>query len=251
MAVIEANKVCKLFKRTDGQPGKFFALKDITLAIEQGEIFGILGPNGAGKTTFLSILTGLLSPDGGDVKLFGQKVTPGNVAKYIGYVSHEERFHWSLTAYDILNFGGILQSMDSRQRKERIEELVQLFRIRKLLGRKFEMLSTGEKMRLTFAYALIKKPRLLLLDEPTLGLDPDISIKIRKEVKRINKQMGTTIVLTTHYMHEVEELCDRIAFIKEGHIKQVGKVSDIRKKFPNLEAYFVKMAERDKGEQDD
>lgn len=244
MAVIDVARVSKQFGRRN-QPGKasekFYALKDVSLRIEDGEVFGILGPNGAGKTTLLNIVMGIVYPDAGTVKVFGGDVRRSDVVRSIGYVSGEERFHWALTPSDVLTFGGLLYGLGGKERKERIAELLRLFGLEGVAGSKFDVLSTGEKMRLAFAYALINKPKLLLLDEPTLGLDPDIAIKVRNEIRRINRKLGTTIVLTSHYMREVEELCGRIAFINMGRIMHVGKVSDIRKKHSDLETYFVEM----------
>ncbi|MBI2580699.1 ABC transporter ATP-binding protein [Candidatus Woesearchaeota archaeon] len=244
MAIIEVANVSKQFgKRREkgGNKEKFYALKDVSLKIEEGEIFGILGPNGAGKTTLLNIVMGIVYHDVGSVKVFSGDVKRGEVVRSIGYVSGEERFHWALTPFDVLTFGGLLYGLGGKERKERTAELLRVFGLEGVASSKFDVLSTGEKMRLAFAYALINKPKLLLLDEPTLGLDPDTAIKVRKEIRRINRELGTTIVLTSHYMREVEQLCGRVAFINKGRIMHVGKVSDIRKKHQNLETYFVEM----------
>jgi len=190
----------------------------------------------------LNIIMGIVYADSGSANIFGESVRKRGAVK-IGYVSGEERFHWALTPVDILAFGGRLYGLGTIERKARTAELLKLFGLEKVASRKFDVLSTGEKMRLAFAYALVNKPKLLLLDEPTLGLDPDIAIKVRKEIKRINKELGTTIVLTSHYMQEVEQLCGRVVFINKGRIMQVSSVAGIRKKHINLEAYFVKMSE--------
>ena len=244
MAIVEISNVSKRFGRhaeAGVKKEKFYALKDVSLVVEQGDILGVLGPNGAGKTTLLNIVMGLVYPDSGSVRIFGGDLKNDEIVKKIGYVSGEERFHWALSAFDILTFGCILYGLSRDSRKERVSKLLALFELGKVASSKFDVLSTGEKMRIAFAYALINNPKLLLLDEPTLGLDPDIAIKVRKEILRINR-LGTTIVLTSHYMREVEQLCNRIAFIKGGRLLQVGRVSEIRKKFPSLEKYFIKMA---------
>lgn len=238
MSVIEVSGISKQFGRGKA---RFYALKDVSLDVKEGEILGILGPNGAGKTTLLNIIMGIVYADSGSATIFGESVRKRGAVK-IGYVSGEERFHWALTPFDVLMFGGRLYGLSATERKQRAAELLKLFGLEKVVSRKFDVLSTGEKMRLAFAYALINKPKLLLLDEPTLGLDPDIAIKVREEIKRINRELGTTIVLTSHYMQEVEQLCGRIAFINKGRIMHVGSVAGIRKKHINLEAYFVKMA---------
>ena len=245
MAIVEVSGVSKQFgrRRQLGKGSeKFYALKDVSLNVDKGEIFGILGPNGAGKTTLLNIVMGIVYPDSGSVTIFGGDVKRSEIVSSIGYVSGEERFHWALTPFDVLTFGGLLYGLGRSERKQRTAELLRLFGLEGIAASKVYALSTGERMRLAFAYALINKPKLLLLDEPTLGLDPDIAIAVRKEIQRINKKLGTTIVLTSHYMREVEQLCSRIAFINKGRVTDVGKVSDIRKKHPNLETYFVAMA---------
>src|SRR3989338_39189 len=243
MAIISISRVSKQFgSRGDGgKKEKFYALKDVSLKIEEGEIFGILGPNGAGKTTLLNIALGIVYPDSGNVSVFGCDVINGKVVQGISYVSGEERFHWALTPSDVLTFGCILHGLGRSERRHRRDELLALFGLDKVAKSRFDVLSTGEKMRLAFAYALINRPKLLLLDEPTIGLDPDIAITVSKEIKRINGELGATIVLTSHYMREVEQLCGRIAFINRGKIMQVAKVSEIRKRHAGLDAYFVKM----------
>ncbi len=247
MSLVEISRVSKQFRRQGPKvegSGKFFALNDVSLSVRDGEILGILGPNGAGKTTLLNILLGIIYSDSGTVKIFGQDIRKTSLGGRIGYVSGEERFHWAMSVLDIMNFGGILCGLGSSERKASVGELVEAFGLKKVLNSKFDVLSTGEKMRLALAYALISKPGLLLLDEPTLGLDPDIAIRVRKEIRRINKKLGTTIILTSHYMKEVEELCDRVAFISKGRVMHIGTVSEIRKKYPNLEDYFVKMTRK-------
>jgi ABC-2 type transport system ATP-binding protein len=238
MPLIKVSNVSKQFKR---RGKKFYALKEISLNVENGEIFALLGPNGAGKTTLLNILLGMLYPDSGSVTLAGKDVRERSVLAMMGYVSGEERFHWALSPEDILNFGGMMHGLKKQEREKRNAELTELFGLNQILKTRFDSLSTGEKMRLAFAYSLISKPRVLLLDEPTLGLDPDIAIRIRKEIKRINRQYGTTIVLTSHYMKEVEELASHTVFINHGRIMGHGTIREIKKRHPNLEEYFVKM----------
>ena len=241
--VLEIVRISKQFRRKDGSREKFYALRDVNLHVKEGEIFAILGPNGAGKTTLFNIIMNLLYPDSGHVRIFGRKASDREVFSRVGYVSGEQRFHWALSVLDVLNVGGMLYGVKRKERMERIRSLVRLFGLQSVLRSKFDVLSTGERMKLAFAYALMNNPKLLLLDEPTLGLDPDAAIRVRKEIKRINRELKTTIVLTSHYMQEVQQLANRIAFVNKGEVRDVGTVSGIRKKHPDLEAYFVSMVE--------
>lgn len=232
MTAIEIKNVSKKF-RVLGK--EFYALKDVTLDVKDREILALVGPNGSGKTTLLNIITGLLIPDSGYVKILGKKPDTDVVEK-IGFVSSDARFHWALTMKDVLNFYGIVYGMSKASREKRILQLADFFGFEELLGRRFDGLSTGERMRLSFAKALLNNPRILLLDEPTLGLDPDISIKLRKEIKHINKEFGTAILLTSHYMKEVHQLADRIAFILKGEIHDIRSAKGV-----DLDKYFVRM----------
>ncbi len=233
MNAIEVIGVSRRFKVLGKE---FYALKDVSLRVKEGEIFALVGPNGSGKTTLINIILGILLPHKGEIKIFGREK---NFLGKINYASGEERFNGVLTVSDILNFYGRVYGLPASKRKNRINELAKFFGLVKLVNRRFDGLSTGERTKLAFAKALLNNPKILLLDEPTLGLDPDISRKIRKEIKHLNKKYKTTIFLTSHYMAEVEQLADKIAFIKEGKIKKIGTVKDITKKY-SLEDYFVK-----------
>jgi ABC-2 type transport system ATP-binding protein len=226
MNVISIKNVSKRFRERGEW---FYVLRDVSLEIKAGEIFGLVGPNGAGKTTLLNILIGMLTPDAGEVRVFGKDITRNReLMDRINYVSGETRFHWFLRVSDILNFYARAYDVPAGERSKRIQEMMRFFDIDKIKHRGFDSLSTGEKMRLVFAKAMLNKPRLLLLDEPTLGLDPDMAAKLRREIKRINKRENVTILLTSHYMHEVEQLCSRMAFINMGEIVDMGSVDEVK-----------------------
>ncbi len=232
--MIEINGVSKKF-RIHGK--EFHALRDVSLGIKKGEIFALLGPNGSGKTTLINIIIGLIIPDKGTVKLAGKDASKfPDVAEKIGLVSTEARFHWALSVKDVLTFFGVVYGINKTGRDKRIAELVEFFGLQKVANRRIDGLSTGERMRLSFAKALLNKPKILLLDEPTLGLDPYISEKIRKEIKNINKAFGATILLTSHYMKEVRELSDRVAFISKGEILDIRDAKGL-----DMEKYFINM----------
>lgn len=226
MNVIEVTNVSKKFR---DRKKEFYALKDVSFSIRKGEIFGLLGPNGAGKTTMLNIILGLLTPDTGTVKVFGKNITNSRqLLERMNHASGNTYFHWALRPRDVLRFYAMVYNVPKEKIEQRIDKLNRFFGLAGLENRKFYMLSTGERMRLVLAKSLINKPELLLLDEPTLGLDPDISIKVREEIFRINKKFKTAIILTTHYMQEAEELADRIAFINKGQIVDIGKTEKIK-----------------------
>lgn len=236
MAVIEVKGISKCFKE---KGKKFWALREVNLSIREGTIFSLLGPNGAGKSTLLNIMTNVLSATEGEVRVLGKDVSKNiEVLEKIGFMSGDSYFHWSLNARDILNFYGRLYGVGKKVRKRRIEELIKKFDLEKVSRKKFEILSTGERIRLVLAKALIHKPKILLLDEPTTGLDPEMARRVRKLIKRLNKK-GVTVVLTSHNMREVEELSDEVGFIYEGRVVDLGTVEKVKMKhFSNYDVYF-------------
>jgi len=228
---IKAEGIFKTFR--SGWRGKRQkeALKGIDLQIEEAEIFGILGPNGAGKTTLLSILCTLLLPDRGYVHILGMDgLHDGHqIRKRVNVVSGNANFLWSLTVQENLHYYGMLYGLIGKEREEKIETLIDLFNLKEYRNIPFDELSTGMKQRLSLAKSLINDPEVLFLDEPTVGLDPDISIRIREEILSIHKQRGITVLLTTHNMREAEYLCGRIAFLKEGKILTTGTADALKR----------------------
>jgi len=228
---IKAEGIFKTFR--SGWRGKRQkeALKGINLQIEEREIFGILGPNGAGKTTLLSILCTLLLPDRGNVHILGMDgLHDGHqIRKRVNVVSGNANFLWSLTVRENLHYYGMLYGLIGKERKEKVETLIDLFNLKEYRNIPFDELSTGMKQRLSLAKSLINDPEVLFLDEPTVGLDPDISIRIREEILSIHKERGMTVLLTTHNMREAEYLCGRIAFLKEGEILATGSAEALKR----------------------
>jgi ABC-2 type transport system ATP-binding protein len=228
---IRAEGIYKTFRSGWMRRRKKEALKGIDLQIEEGEIFGILGPNGAGKTTLLSILCTLLLPDRGIVNILGMDgIHDGQqIRKRVNIVSGNANFLWSLTVKENLHYYGMLYGLTGKEREEKVERLIDLFNMREHQNIPFDELSTGMKQRVSLAKSLINDPEILFLDEPTVGLDPDISIRIRDEILSIHKERGMTVLLTTHNMKEVEYLCGRIAFLKEGKILTIGTAEALKK----------------------
>jgi ABC-2 type transport system ATP-binding protein len=216
-----------------GKKWEVQALKNVSFEVKKGEIFGLLGPNGAGKTTLINIMLNLLSPDTGSVRILGESPGP-SVLNKINVISGGSEFHWALKPRAILQYYADLYQIPDPD--ARIDELVKLLKMERIMDRKFSWMSTGEKLRVAFAKALLNKPKLLLMDEPTLGLDPDVARNVRKEVRSL-KEAGTTILLTSHYMHEVEMLCDRIGFVYKGQLVDIGEVKEVKLK--NFSTYDV------------
>ncbi len=207
-------------------------LRGIDLDIEEGRIFGILGPNGAGKTTFLSILSTLLLPDRGLVKVLGMDAIKdgSRIRERINISSGNANFLWSLTVRQSLTFYAMLYGLAGRDRRKRVDDVIALFALQNWAETPFDQLSTGMKQRLSLAKSMLNDPEILFLDEPTVGLDPQVSAKIRDKIRGIQRERGITIVLTTHNMGEAEYLCDRIAFLKEGRILTVGTAHELKRK---------------------
>lgn len=196
------------------------AIKDISFEVEKGEIFGLLGPNGAGKTSTIKILTTLLAPTSGDATVLGYKCfgEERELRRKINFIFGGERsLYWRLSAYDNLSYFCDLYNVPDKQKKYRIGELLELVGLGDKAHYKVETFSKGMKQRLQIARGLVNDPEVLFLDEPTIGLDPVGARTLREIIKRLSGE-GRTILLTTHYMQEADELCDRIAIINKGEL---------------------------------
>jgi ABC-2 type transport system ATP-binding protein len=228
---IKAEGIFKTFRSGWWKRRKKEALKGIDLEIGEGEIFGILGPNGAGKTTLLSILSTLLLPDRGRVEVLGiDGLRDGQrIREKVNMSSGNANFLWSLTVKENLHYYGMIYGLVGREREKKVAELIELFNLKEHRDIPFDELSTGMKQRLSLAKCLINDPEVLFLDEPTVGLDPDVSIRIREEILSIHKERGVTVLLTTHNMKEAEHLCGRIAFLKEGKILTTGTAEELKR----------------------
>jgi len=229
---IKAEGIFKTFRSGWWKKREKEALKGIDLQIEEREIFGILGPNGAGKTTLLSILCTLLLPDRGNVYILGMDGLheERQIRKRVNIVSGNANFLWSLTVKENLHYYGMLYGLPRKEREKKVETLIDLFNLKEHRNIPFDELSTGMKQRLSLAKSLMNDPEVLFLDEPTVGLDPDVSIRIREGILSIHKKRGMTILLTTHNMKEAEYLCGRIAFLKEGEILTTGTAEALKRR---------------------
>jgi ABC-2 type transport system ATP-binding protein len=231
MLAIDARDVAKTFRAGLIRRRETLALRGVSLTVERGTIFGLLGPNGAGKTTLLSILATLLTPDRGDVRVLGLDVLKDahRIRRRLNMASGNASFLWNLRAPEILGFYGRLYGLSGANLRRRVEDLIAVFELAPHRRVPYNELSTGLKQRLALAKSLLNDPELLFLDEPTLGLDPDVSIRIRRHIASLRRERGMTILLTTHYMREAEQLCDEIAFIKDGRILARGTADDLKR----------------------
>jgi len=199
---------------------KHKVLDNLSLKIEEGSLFGLLGPNGAGKTTLVSIMNYLQSYDSGEINIFGYeyKKQKKEIQKISSYVPQTYAFYPNLTAYENLEFFGALYGLKNPQLKRRIEYCVEVTSLEKFLNKRAHTYSGGVKRRLNIAIGLLNDPKILYLDEPTVGIDPQSRKYILDVIKKINNEKKTTIIYTSHYMEEIEYLCDDIAILDNHKI---------------------------------
>ncbi|MBS3068279.1 ABC transporter ATP-binding protein [Candidatus Micrarchaeota archaeon] len=214
MYAIEANDLEKTYP-------KKITLYNFSIRIPAGEIYGLLGPNGAGKSTFIRILAGLERQDSGELKILGE--VPGKkIRKTIGVAPQENSFHNLLTCFENLIYYAELYGMKRNESEKRADELLDMLGLGEKKNVQAAWLSGGMKRRLNLACALMHKPKIIILDEPTTGLDPISRIRMWNVVRSIKEKEKATILLTTHYMEEAETLCDQISFVNRGHIVRTG-----------------------------
>jgi len=210
--------------------GDFAAVKGISFEVDKGEIFAFLGPNGAGKTTTIKMLTTLLKPTSGSIEIDGlDPVTQQSEArKRFGIVFQDPSLDDELTAYENMDFHGTLYKVPRKLRRERIELLLNMFQLWDRRNDPVKQFSGGMKRRLEIARSLLHTPKIIFLDEPTIGLDPQTRNQLWTHVKQLNEQEQVTVFLTTHYMEEAERVAQRIAIIDHGTIVAQGSPADLR-----------------------
>lgn len=223
------------------------ALHGIDLQIPEGSFFGLLGPNGAGKSTLIHCLMGLAIPTGGQASIFGHDVVnDSRQARYkVGLAPQEANLDWFLNVEDTLDFHGGYYGMRKKDRKKRIDTLLKDFSLSEKRKDRTMFLSGGMKRRVMLARALMHRPKFLILDEPTAGVDVELRLELWKYMRAINKA-GTTILLTTHYIEEAEQLCDNIALISKGKIIKTGTSDQLKKDYKQktLEDVYLKVVGR-------
>jgi len=221
-AVLEAQGIWKVF---DGR----HVLRDISFVVEPGEILGLLGPNGAGKTTSIRICLGIIPPDRGKVRFLGKPLDK-DCKDRVGYLPEERGLYRNISSIEILVYLGQLKGMSRHRARERAKELLERLGMATHARKKVGELSHGMAQLIQLAATLIHQPSLVVLDEPFASLDP-VNLRLVKEIILEIRDQGTAVILSTHQMHQVEELCDRIVMINDGQVILSGSVSEIRRRF--------------------
>ena len=226
-----------IWKRPNGDSRKAgtVAVDHISFSVRRGEIFGVLGPNGSGKSTLIRLIATLLLPDGGDIRVFGHDVVRESLAvqRLINRVSVEASFFKKLSPMENLLYGARLYGLGAAEARSRVTAILTRLGLEaRYIGRPMEEMSRGMQQKVAIARALISQPTLLLLDEPTTGLDPRSKREVQAFVRELRDSHDTTILLTTHDMHEAEALCDRVAILDGGRIVALDTPAALKKMIP-------------------
>ena len=261
MNVIEVKHLSKEFKvklKEKGLKGSFKsiikpkykkvkAVKNINFKVEKGEIIAFIGPNGAGKSTTIKMLTGILYPDKGDIKVLdiNPKTERKRLAYQIGTVFGQKEQLWThLTPYDNFKFFGAIYDIPDSRVEKKIKELKELFELEEFIDTPVRNLSLGQRIRCEIVASLIHEPKVLFLDEPTIGLDPVVKENIRTLIRRMNKEYKTTIFLTSHDVGDIEKLCKRVIIINKGQIVLDDSMENLKYNYLNKKIVEVKMREK-------
>ncbi|MBN1192750.1 MAG: ABC transporter ATP-binding protein [Coriobacteriia bacterium] len=240
-AIVEVSKLVKRF-------GDLIAVDGVSFAIEQGELFGLLGPNGAGKTTTISMISCLIEPSAGSIAVDGSSVAsaPGAVKSALGIVPQEIALYPTLTAAENLSFWGQMYGLAGSELKQAVADALELAGLADRAKERIEKYSGGMKRRVNIAAGILHKPKVLLMDEPTVGIDPQSRNHILETVKQLNAS-GMTVLYTSHYMEEVEYLCDRIAIMDHGQIIASGTLNELRNVVGGMDVVDVKVTDVSEG----
>ena len=261
MPIIEVKKLSKTFKvklKEKGIKGSFKsifkpkykiikAVKNISFEIEKGEMIAFIGPNGAGKSTTIKMLTGILYPDSGSIKVIDldPKKDRKQLAYQIGTVFGQKEQLWThLTPYDNFKFFGAIYDIPESRVEKKIEELNELFELGEFINTPVRNLSLGQRIRCEIVASLIHEPKVLFLDEPTIGLDPVVKENIRSLIKRMNKEFKTTIFLTSHDVGDIEKLCKRVIIVNNGNIVLDDTMENLKYHYLNKKIVDAKMKEK-------
>ncbi|WP_249414139.1 MULTISPECIES: ABC transporter ATP-binding protein [Alteribacter] len=233
MSVIKVNHIQKGY-------GKTKVLDEVSLSVEKGQIYGFIGPSGAGKTTLIKLIAGMELVDDGEVYVLGSKMPSLPVLQDVGYMAQSDALYLQLTGKENLAFFASLFKLTKKQQKDRISYAAGLVNLTDDLDKKVAAYSGGMKRRLSLAISLLQDPQILILDEPTVGIDPELRLSIWNELLRLKKEEGKTIIVTTHVMDEAER-CDFIALIRNGSILANGTPSELKDLYhaQNIDEVFL------------
>jgi ABC-2 type transport system ATP-binding protein len=237
MAMLEARGLVKRF-------GSVTAVDDVSLEVGEGQVVGLLGPNGAGKTTTLHMLLGLVTPDGGSVRLFGADLASNRLQALsrVNFAAGYVHLPGALTVQECLVVFASMYAV--RHARRRVDELIELLDLGDLRKRRVRHLSSGQQTRVQIAKALVNEPALLVLDEPTASLDPDAGDRVRQLLLGLARETGRAMLITSHNMREVERMCDLVHFMAGGHIVATGSAAELASIYgvEDLEAVFLRVA---------
>lgn len=235
--IIQVSNLVKKYKN-------LVAVKDLSISIRQGEIFGLLGPNGAGKSTTINTILGLLKQDGGKVEIMGHDMSihSSEVKSKIGYVPQDLAFYEEMSAYANVKYWAQIYGLKGDEAKKAVQDALEFTGLWERRKDKAKGFSGGMKRRLNIACGIVHKPQVLFMDEPTVGVDPQSRNNIRESIMKLN-QNGSTIIYTSHYMEEVEELCDRIVIIDEGKVIAQGTVDELIASVPSEKKVAIELTE--------
>ena len=261
MKIIEVKNLNKKFKIKEKEKGLKGSLKsiikpkyktinavnNISFSVEKGEILAFIGPNGAGKSTTIKMLTGILYPTDGEITVM--ELEPSKKRKQLAYkigtvFGQKEQLWTHLTPYDNFKFFGAIYDIPDKEIEERIAELIETFELEKFINTPVRNLSLGQRIRCEMVAALIHKPEILFLDEPTIGLDPVVKENIRKLIKKMNKEYNTTIFLTSHDVGDIEKLCKRVIIINDGSVVLDDSMENLKYHYLNKKIVEAKMKEK-------
>ncbi|QDT92943.1 ABC transporter ATP-binding protein [Gimesia algae] len=240
-SVIQISNLTKIYRDFWGRK-KVRALNSLSLEVKKGEIFGLLGPNGSGKTTTLKLLLGLLFPSEGEIKVLGQPASNVEKNERIGYLPEESYLYRFLNAEETLDFYGRLFKMSAKERRERSAELIEKVGLGHAKRRQLKEYSKGMTRRIGLAQALINNPDLVMLDEPTSGLDPLGTDDMKRMIVEL-KEQGKTVLMCSHLLADVQDVCDRIAILYGGELKVMGRVDDLLKEQEETQILTSKLSD--------
>jgi ABC-2 type transport system ATP-binding protein len=240
-SILRIKDLCVEYRSLESRGQTKVAVKNLSLEVQRGTVFGFLGPNGAGKTTTMNVLLGFRPATSGDAWLFGANVREPIARQRIGYLPELTYYYKFLTAEELLRFYARIFRIPKPERERRIEAVIKLVELEHASKRQIKTYSKGMQQRVGLAQALINDPELLILDEPTSGLDPVGRMKVREVIQRL-KNEGKTVFFSSHELGEVETVCDRVAILHQGELKVEGRVHELALRHQcNLEQLFLKV----------